>query len=131
VPVYSYRCQNCDAQFERTQRFSDDPITVCPECEASSVRRVIHPAGIIFKGSGWYVKDSKASNPAGKPGTTTEDKSSKSSSEKGDSSSEKGDSSSEKGDSSSEKGDSSSEKGDSSSKKSDPSSESSSNASEN
>jgi putative FmdB family regulatory protein len=124
VPVYSYRCENCGAQFERTQRFSDDPVTVCPECEASSVRRVIHPAGIIFKGSGWYVKDSKASNPAGKPGTITEDKSSKSSSEQGDSSSEKSDSSSEKSDSSTKKSDSST-------KKSDSSSESSSNASEN
>ena len=68
MPVYAYRCENCGVQFERIQRFSDDPVSVCPECEQQSVRRVIQPAGIIFKGSGWYVKDSKAANSAGKPG---------------------------------------------------------------
>ena len=68
MPVYAYRCENCGVQFERMQRFSDDPVSVCPECEQQAVRRMIQPAGIIFKGSGWYVKDSKASNSAGKPG---------------------------------------------------------------
>ena len=68
MPVYAYRCENCRVQFERMQRFSDDPVSVCPECEQQTVRRVIQPAGIIFKGSGWYVNDSKASNSAGKPG---------------------------------------------------------------
>ncbi|MDP6792522.1 MAG: zinc ribbon domain-containing protein [Anaerolineales bacterium] len=68
MPVYAYRCESCGVQFERMQRFSDDPVSVCPECEQQAVRRVIQPAGIIFKGSGWYVNDSKASNSAGKPG---------------------------------------------------------------
>ena len=67
MPVYAYRCESCGVQFERIQRFSDDPVSVCPECEQQSIRRVIQPAGIIFKGSGWYVKDSKASNSAGQP----------------------------------------------------------------
>jgi predicted nucleic acid-binding Zn ribbon protein len=40
------------------QRFSDDPVKVCPECGAE-VRRVIHPAGVIFKGTGWYITDSR------------------------------------------------------------------------
>ena len=68
MPVYAYSCESCGVQFERMQRFSDDPVSVCPECEQHAVRRVIQPAGIIFKGSGWYVNDSKASNSAGKPG---------------------------------------------------------------
>jgi putative FmdB family regulatory protein len=68
MPVYAYRCESCGVQFERMQRFSDNPVSVCPECEQQAVRRVIQPAGIIFKGSGWYVKDSKTSNSAGKPG---------------------------------------------------------------
>lgn len=68
MPVYAYRCESCGVQFERMQRFEDDPVSVCPECEQQAVRRLIQPAGIIFKGSGWYVKDSKASNYAGKSG---------------------------------------------------------------
>lgn len=68
MPVYAYRCDSCGVQFERMQRFTDDPVEVCPECENQAVTRLIQPAGIIFKGSGWYVKDSKGSNSAGKPG---------------------------------------------------------------
>ena len=67
LPVYAYSCGNCGLEFERMQRFSDEPITECPDCKVSSVQRVIQPVGIIFKGSGWYVKDSKAANSAGKP----------------------------------------------------------------
>jgi putative FmdB family regulatory protein len=72
MPVYAYSCNSCGFQFERKQRFSDSPVSDCPECDDGSVQRVIQPVGIIFKGSGWYVKDSKAANSAGK--TTTKDK---------------------------------------------------------
>ncbi len=72
MPVYAYGCNSCGFQFERRQRFSDSPVSDCPECDNGSVQRVIQPVGIIFKGSGWYVKDSKAANSAGKP--TTKDK---------------------------------------------------------
>ena len=72
MPVYAYGCSSCGLQFERRQRFSDSPVSDCPECDDGSVQRVIQPVGIIFKGSGWYVKDSKAANSAGKP--TTKDK---------------------------------------------------------
>jgi predicted nucleic acid-binding Zn ribbon protein len=40
------------------QRFSDDPLTECPECSAT-IRRVIQPVGVVFKGSGWYITDSR------------------------------------------------------------------------
>ena len=72
MPVYAYSCSSCGLQFERMQRFSDPPVSDCPECNKDAVQRVIQPVGIIFKGSGWYVKDSKAANSAGKP--TTKDK---------------------------------------------------------
>jgi putative FmdB family regulatory protein len=58
MPVYTYKCTNCDHRFEARQRFSDDPITECPVC-GSPVRKVITPVGIVFKGSGFYVTDNK------------------------------------------------------------------------
>jgi putative FmdB family regulatory protein len=58
MPTYEYQCKTCGHHFERVQRFADDPIKVCPECGAE-VRRVIHPAGVIFKGAGWYITDSR------------------------------------------------------------------------
>ena len=58
MPTYEYKCEECGIRFERFQHFSDEPIKVCPECEGT-VRRVIQPVGIIFKGSGFYVTDNK------------------------------------------------------------------------
>lgn len=59
MPTYVYRCDDCNHQFELFQRMSDDPIDTCPNCQ-SKVRRVIHPVGVVFKGSGWYINDSRA-----------------------------------------------------------------------
>ena len=61
MPVYAYECTECGVRFERRQSFSDDPITVCPECEGK-VRRLIQPVGIVFKGSGFYVTDNRSSS---------------------------------------------------------------------
>jgi putative FmdB family regulatory protein len=58
MPTYEYLCKTCGHHFERVQRFSDAPLTECPQC-SGEIRRVIHPAGIVFKGSGWYVTDSR------------------------------------------------------------------------
>jgi putative FmdB family regulatory protein len=63
MPIYEYACDTCQSTFERKQKFSDDPVRECPEC-GSSVRRVLYPAGIIFKGSGFYVTDNRGSNGA-------------------------------------------------------------------
>ena len=60
MPVYAYECRDCGVRFERRQGFDDPPITVCPECEGE-VHRLIQPAGIIFKGSGFYINDSRKS----------------------------------------------------------------------
>ena len=58
MPIYSYKCTNCDHRFEARQRFSDDPLSECPVC-GSAIRKVITPVGIVFKGSGFYVTDNK------------------------------------------------------------------------
>lgn len=58
MPTYTYRCDTCGHQFETVQRFSDDPLTECPSCGAA-IRRVIQPVGVVFKGSGWYITDSR------------------------------------------------------------------------
>jgi putative FmdB family regulatory protein len=59
MPVYEYRCRNCDHQFETQQSFSDDPLTECPECRGD-LRKVFAPIGITFKGSGFYKTDSRS-----------------------------------------------------------------------
>ena len=61
MPTYVYACDSCGTQFERFQSFKDEPLRTCPSC-ASAVRRVFQPVGIVFKGSGWYVTDSRKSN---------------------------------------------------------------------
>lgn len=68
MPTYSYACTMCDHRFDVRQSFSDDPLTDCPECFDGRLRKVIHPVGIAFKGSGFYKTYSKSS---GKPGTTS------------------------------------------------------------
>lgn len=63
MPTYEYECTACKTRFERVQRFTDPPVAECPECGAP-VRKVFHPAGVVFKGSGWYITDSRKSTPS-------------------------------------------------------------------
>ena len=58
MPTYHYRCSDCGHSFDFFQKFADDPLTECPECNGT-IRRVPQPVGIVFKGSGWYVNDSR------------------------------------------------------------------------
>ena len=60
MPVYTYRCDSCGVQFEKHQSFTDQPLKTCPECRKKSVKRVITPSKIIFKGSGFYATDHKS-----------------------------------------------------------------------
>jgi putative FmdB family regulatory protein len=60
MPVYAYRCQSCGIQFERQQKFEDKPLTRCPECRKGTVRRILQPPAIVFKGSGWYATDHRS-----------------------------------------------------------------------
>ena len=58
MPIYAYKCKNCEHRFEVRQRFSDDTLTECPVC-SGNIRRVISPVGVVFKGSGFYVTDNR------------------------------------------------------------------------
>jgi putative FmdB family regulatory protein len=58
VPTYQYTCTDCGEQVEAVQKFSDDPLTVCPHC-GGKLRKVFSPVGIVFKGSGFYRTDSR------------------------------------------------------------------------
>ncbi len=69
MPVYTYRCESCGIQFERQQSFSDTPLQVCPECRKKSLKRVISPAAIVFKGSGFYSTDHRPSSGASSSAT--------------------------------------------------------------
>lgn len=60
MPIYTYRCENCGVQFDRRQKFSDDPLTTCPECGTDTLRKVYLPVGIVFKGSGFYSTDHRS-----------------------------------------------------------------------
>lgn len=58
MPTYSYVCDACSHEFDLTQRMSDDPVKKCPNCGKNKLRRLIGGgAGIIFKGSGFYITD--------------------------------------------------------------------------
>jgi putative FmdB family regulatory protein len=59
MPTYQYRCKACAAEFEEVQRFSDDPLVQCPSCKENALVRVIGGAGLVFKGSGFYLTDYK------------------------------------------------------------------------
>lgn len=72
MPTYEYKCQECGVVFERFQRFSEEPVSKCPECNGS-VRRVIHPVGIIFTGSGFYVTDNRGASTVAKPEAKSKD----------------------------------------------------------
>jgi len=65
MPTYNYRCAACGHSFDQFQKFSEDTLTDCPEC-SGLIRRVMQPVGIVFKGSGWYINDSRNSNKAAK-----------------------------------------------------------------
>lgn len=60
MPIYTYRCESCGVQFERHQSFSDTPLKTCPECRKRSLKKVIAPVGVVFKGSGFYATDHKS-----------------------------------------------------------------------
>ena len=70
MPTYTYRCNNCEYQFDVRQRMADDPLTDCPECETeNALRKVLNSVGIVFKGSGFYVTDSRGKKSAAAPST--------------------------------------------------------------
>jgi putative FmdB family regulatory protein len=63
MPIYGYRCEQCGHELEVLQSMKDEPLRICPNC-MGPLRKMIYPAGIIFKGSGYYTTDYKS---AGSP----------------------------------------------------------------
>ena len=59
MPTYEYVCQSCGTHVEVFQKFSEAPLTTCGVC-GGELRKVFHAAGILFKGSGFYVNDSRS-----------------------------------------------------------------------
>ncbi|WP_315099168.1 FmdB family zinc ribbon protein [uncultured Cellulomonas sp.] len=70
MPTYSYACTACGHAFEIVQSFSDDSLTVCPECEGR-LRKVFSSVGVVFKGSGFYRNDARAGAKSSAIGATT------------------------------------------------------------
>lgn len=69
MPIYEFACLDCGYDFEQIQSFSDSSTPSCPNCQGRHVQRRISPPAIHFKGSGWYITDSKkAANSAAKNG---------------------------------------------------------------
>lgn len=59
MPTYEYRCTSCGHRFDVFQRLDEASLTICERC-GGALRKVFHPAGIVFKGSGFYATDSRA-----------------------------------------------------------------------
>ncbi len=59
MPIYEFACQDCGHEFEQIQSFSDSSTPACPNCQGRHVQRRLSPPAIHFKGSGWYITDSK------------------------------------------------------------------------
>ena len=70
MPTYDYQCRSCGAVTEVIHPMSEDGPTVCERC-GGQLRRVLFPAGIIFKGSGFYRTDSRSNGGATSPKTTS------------------------------------------------------------
>ena len=62
MPIYEYECQECGFRHEALQKISDDPLTVCPSCNANALKKLVSAAGFRLSGSGWYETDFKSNN---------------------------------------------------------------------
>jgi putative FmdB family regulatory protein len=68
MPTYEYLCEECEHMFEKFQSMSDDPVDTCPKCNGSVRRLISGGAGLVFKGSGFYITDNRGSNSSGSKG---------------------------------------------------------------
>ena len=86
MPTYQYACTECGHSFEQFQSFSEDALTVCPECDGR-LRKLYNAVGVVFKGSGFYRTDSRKDSSSSTPAAASTSTSSTSSSSDGGSSS--------------------------------------------
>ncbi len=73
MPTYSYACRDCEHRFDIQQAFTDDALTVCPQC-GGGLRKVFSAVGVVFKGSGFYRTDSRSSGSTKTPAATSSSK---------------------------------------------------------
>jgi putative FmdB family regulatory protein len=71
VPTYQYACTECGHELEAVQKFTDDPLTECPNC-TGKLRKVFSAVGVVFKGSGFYRTDSRGKSSAAESGGSSE-----------------------------------------------------------
>lgn len=88
MPLYDFVCHNCDTEFELIVSFSDTKTPDCPNCDASQVERKMGLPAIHFKGSGWYINDSKDSKKGANSGSKKDGDGDSSSSDSGSSTSD-------------------------------------------
>lgn len=79
MPTYQYQCTECGNGHEAVQKFTDDALTECPSC-GGHLKKVFSAVGIVFKGSGFYRNDSRASSNGSSSSSSSSDSSSSSSS---------------------------------------------------
>ena len=79
MPIYEYKCSDCEHELEKLQKISDAALTDCPECGKPTLKKMISAAGFKLKGSGWYETDFKNS---GKKNDSASDGGSKKGSDK-------------------------------------------------
>lgn len=77
MPTYQYACTDCGHAFEQFQSFSEDSLTVCPQCEGR-LRKVFNAVGVVFKGSGFYRTDSRSKSATSEPAAASSSSSDKS-----------------------------------------------------
>jgi putative FmdB family regulatory protein len=68
MPTYEYRCTSCGNRFDAFQRLDEAPLQTCERC-GGALRKVFHPAGIVFKGSGFYATDSRTKSTTSSDGS--------------------------------------------------------------
>lgn len=78
MPTYAYACKDCGHAFDAVQSFTDDALTVCPECQGT-LRKKFGAVGVSFKGSGFYRTDSRSSSSSSVSSSTSSSSSSTSS----------------------------------------------------
>ncbi|MEU9225846.1 FmdB family zinc ribbon protein [Streptomyces massasporeus] len=79
MPTYQYQCTECGEGLEAVQKFTDDALTECPNCQGR-LKKVFSAVGIVFKGSGFYRNDSRGSSSSSSPAKSSSTSSSGSSS---------------------------------------------------
>jgi putative FmdB family regulatory protein len=60
MPIYEYRCDNCEHEFETIRKFSDEPLKTCPVCHQDTLRKQVSVSAFRLKGGGWYETDFKS-----------------------------------------------------------------------